>query len=214
MPRQPARGLPCNGVNTKMLPIAFFGLKSIFCGQPQKIVTIIMGHLKDILFVVTALQGGSQEAVQVLFGPKIWFFYASPIYYIDITHLFGVSRTRLNTIITIVLNLTVLHGIALLASAPGLYLARHLSTLYKLTHLRQTLSSWKLCYRLFFARRPKHEIDLIFRQVNFQLGKLLENFEKKMSAKHFGCNKPWGEYQRLQDSPRSLYEFNLKAFRP
>ena len=29
----------------------------------------------------------------------------------------------------IVLYLTVLHGIALLASAPGLYLARHLSTL-------------------------------------------------------------------------------------
>ena len=67
---------------------------------------------------------------------------------------------------------------------------RWTAPLYKLTHLRQTLSSWKLCYRLFFARRPKHEIDLIFRQVNFQLGKLLENFEKKMSAKHFGCNKP------------------------
>ena len=136
------------------------------------------------------------------------------LHFTYITHLFGLSRTRLNAIITIVLYLTVLHGIALLASAPGLYLARHLSTLYKLTHLRQTLSSWKLCYRLFFARRPKHEIDLIFRQVNFQLGKLLENFEKKMSAKHFGCNKPWGEYRRLQDSPRSSYEFNLKALRP
>ena len=163
-PQQPARGLPCNGVNTKMLPIAFFGLKSIFCGQPQKIVTIIMGHLKDNLFVLTALQGPSPFLAQNLI------FFTLHWYIINI--------------------------------------------LYKLTHLRQTLSSWKLCYRLFFARRPKHEIDLIFRQVNFQLGKLLENFEKKMSAKHFGCNKPWGEYRRLQDSPRSSYEFNLKALRP
>ena len=49
-----------------------------------------------------------------------------------ITHLFGLSRTRLNAIITIVLYLTLLHGIALLASARGLYLARHLSSLLNL----------------------------------------------------------------------------------
>ena len=39
-----------------------------------------------------------------------------------ITHLFGLSRTRLNAIITIVLYLTVLYGMALLAQACGLYL--------------------------------------------------------------------------------------------
>ena len=73
-----------------------------------------------------------------------------------------------------------MQGIALLALVPGLYLARHLSTLYKLTHLRQMLSSWKLCHRLFFARRPKHEIDLILRQVNFQLGNSWRTLKKNV----------------------------------
>ena len=41
-----------------------------FGGQPQKNFTIMTGHLNDNLFVLTALQGGLWEAVQVLFGPK------------------------------------------------------------------------------------------------------------------------------------------------
>ena len=48
-----------------------------------------------------------------------------------ITHLFGLSWTRLNAIIMIVSYLKVWLGIALLPSARGLYLARHLSTLYQ-----------------------------------------------------------------------------------
>ena len=43
----------------------------------------------------------------------------------NLSHLFGLSWTRLNGIITIVSYPTVWHGIALLASARGLYLARH-----------------------------------------------------------------------------------------
>ena len=49
----------------------FLAQNQSFGGQPQKIVTIMTGHLKDKLFVLTALQGGLWEAVQVLFGPKI-----------------------------------------------------------------------------------------------------------------------------------------------
>ena len=48
----------------------------------KKIVTIMTGHLKNNLFVSTALQGGHREAVQVLLGPKLAAksdFYASPI---------------------------------------------------------------------------------------------------------------------------------------
>ena len=45
--------------------------RTFFFGQPQKIVTIMTGHLKDKLFVLTALQGGLWEAVQVLLGPKL-----------------------------------------------------------------------------------------------------------------------------------------------
>ena len=48
-----------------------------------------------------------------------------------ITHLFGLSWTRLNAIIMIVSCLKVWLGIALLPSGRGLYLARHLSTLYQ-----------------------------------------------------------------------------------
>ena len=83
------------------------------------------GHLNDNLFVLTALQGGLWETVQVLFGPKIapkiLFFtlhqYNAPFWFqSDLTQC-----DHNNCIIS--------YDIALLASARGLYLARHLSTL-------------------------------------------------------------------------------------
>ena len=49
----------------------------------KKIVTIMTGHLKDNLFVLTALQGGLRGGVRARFWPKnglkIWIFYATPI---------------------------------------------------------------------------------------------------------------------------------------
>ena len=67
------------------------------------------GHLKDNVFVLTALQGG-----------------LLPFLISDVLHVIALYHMVLHGI---VLYLTVLHGIALLASAHGLYLARHLSTL-------------------------------------------------------------------------------------
>ena len=57
MPRQPARGLPCNGVNTKMLPIAFFGLKSIFLWPASKNCYNHHGTLKRQPFCVDCIAG-------------------------------------------------------------------------------------------------------------------------------------------------------------
>ena len=73
----------------------FFGPKPIFCGHPQN-VTIMMGHLKDNLFVLTALHVGLRGAVSALFGPKKQFFYATPIK----PTFSGLRRIRLNGIIT------------------------------------------------------------------------------------------------------------------
>ena len=80
---------------------AVFWPEIIFlCPASKKIVTIIAGHLKDNLFVLTALQGGLRGAVGARFWPKncpkIIFFYATPIK----PTFFGLRRTRLNGIIT------------------------------------------------------------------------------------------------------------------
>ena len=63
----------------RLLKVALFGPKNavflaqddFFVASLKTIVTIMTGHLKDRLFVLTVLQGGLWEAVQVLFGPKI-----------------------------------------------------------------------------------------------------------------------------------------------
>ena len=58
------------------------------------------GHLKDNLSVLTVLQGGLREAVQVLFGPKID-YKSDFLRFTFITYLFHLSRTRLNAIIIV-----------------------------------------------------------------------------------------------------------------
>ena len=66
-------------------------------------------HMKNNLLVLTALQGGLQDAVQALFGSKIGKQNLIFLLFTNITHLLGLSRTRLSAIITILLYLTVLH---------------------------------------------------------------------------------------------------------
>ena len=51
----------------------YFWPEIIFlCPASKKIVTIIAGHLKDNLFVLTALQGCLQGAVRAHFWAKKW----------------------------------------------------------------------------------------------------------------------------------------------
>ena len=64
--------------------VALFGPQNHFFEASLKnIVTIMTGHLKANLLVLTALQGDLRGAVQVLFGPKIapkkQIFYTLPI---------------------------------------------------------------------------------------------------------------------------------------
>ena len=87
------------------------------------------GHLKDNLFCVDCIAGWSLGACPRPFWDQNWPKNLIVLRFTYITHLFGLSQTRLNAIITNVLYLTVLHGIALLVSARRLYFARHLSTL-------------------------------------------------------------------------------------
>ena len=49
----------------------FLARNKFFVASLKKIVAIMMGHLNDNLLVLTALQGGLREIVQVLFGQKI-----------------------------------------------------------------------------------------------------------------------------------------------
>ena len=93
------------------------------CGGGRLLdVTIMTGNFKNNLFVLTALQGGLREAVQVFLSPKFAeksdFTYNPPFWYQSDT----TQCAHNNCIIS--------YGIVLLASASGLYLARHLSTLW------------------------------------------------------------------------------------
>mgnify|MGYP005706042383 FL=1 len=54
----------------------------------EKIVTIMTGHLKDNLFVLTALQGGLRGGVRALFWAKKWPENQIFLRYTHITHLF------------------------------------------------------------------------------------------------------------------------------
>ena len=50
----------------------FLARNHFFVSSLKKIVTIIAGHLKDNLFVLTALQGCLQGAVRAHFWAKKW----------------------------------------------------------------------------------------------------------------------------------------------
>ena len=100
----------------------------------------MMGHLKNNLYVSTALQGGHREAVQVLFGPKI-----SRKIFTYITHLFGLSRTRLNVIMIIVLYLTVWHGIALLVGAWAVFRKMPIYFIFEKNYDRKPLGISSIC---------------------------------------------------------------------
>ena len=88
--------------------VALFGPKNryflarnhFFVASLQKIVTIMTAHLKDNLFVLTAFQGGLPSRSRL--GPKLTQKFDF-LYIGKINHLLGLSRTRLNAIITIVL---------------------------------------------------------------------------------------------------------------
>ena len=85
------------------------------------------GHLNDNLFLLTALQGGLWETFQILLGPKIGpkiRFFTLYQYNPPFLSQSDLKECDHN-------NCIISYSIALLASACGLYLARHLSTLYK-----------------------------------------------------------------------------------
>ena len=98
------------------------------------------GHQKDNLFVLTMFHG---QASRAIFGHKICLFYTKT----PPSPPFGLRITRLIAIMTIVWYRMVLHCMpwyftvlhsfpsGQLALARGLYLARHLSTLYQ--HYKQ-----------------------------------------------------------------------------
>ena len=57
----------------------FLARNQFFVDSLKKNFTIMTGHLKDNLFVLTSLQGGPRGAVRVHIGPKNLIFYATPI---------------------------------------------------------------------------------------------------------------------------------------
>ena len=79
-----------------------FWAKILFFLASYKIVvsTIMTGHQKDILFVLTALHSGlsgnHQNQFRTIFGPKICIFYATPLQH----PIFGLWWILLNGIIT------------------------------------------------------------------------------------------------------------------